>query len=63
MLHEMELEGNYIGNGLKYKIEKTLKEIRVRKEMNYRKCICAFTVYQVDSARLRFDKMMLRFDP
>jgi hypothetical protein len=30
--------------------------------MNYCKFICAFIAYhQVDSVRLRFDKMMLRF--
>jgi hypothetical protein len=51
--------------GLDYHLESqiaaTLREIRSRKEANYRKFICAFTAYQVDSARLRFDKMMLRY--
>jgi hypothetical protein len=42
-------------------IAEMLKENHSRREMNYRKFICAFTVYQADSVRLRFDKMMLRF--
>jgi hypothetical protein len=52
---------NDIGEDLKSQIADTLLEIRSRKERNYRKFICAFTAYQLDSARLRFDKMMLRY--
>jgi hypothetical protein len=55
------LVANPIGRDLKTKIAETLQEIRARKEMNYRKFICAFTAYQVDSACLGFDKMMLRY--
>jgi Ran GTPase-activating protein (RanGAP) involved in mRNA processing and transport len=53
--------GKNIGEDLKAQIAETLREIRARKEMNYRKLICAFTACQVDSACLRFDKMMLRY--
>jgi hypothetical protein len=53
--------GGHGGKNLKSQIAATLREIRSRNEANYRKFICAFTTYQVDSARLRFDKMMLRY--
>jgi hypothetical protein len=47
MLERIDLSGNYyIGHDLRFQIEETLKEIRLRIEMNYRKLI---------------DKMMLRF--
>jgi Ran GTPase-activating protein (RanGAP) involved in mRNA processing and transport len=49
------------GEDLESQVAETLQEIRSRKERNYRKFICAFTAYQVDSARLRFDKMTLRY--
>jgi hypothetical protein len=52
----------YISYGhLTFEIAETLKENHPRKEKNYCKFICAFTAYQADSVRLRFDKMMLRF--
>jgi hypothetical protein len=38
-----------------------LKENGLRRKMNYRKFVCAFTEDQVGSFRLRFDKMILRF--
>jgi Ran GTPase-activating protein (RanGAP) involved in mRNA processing and transport len=60
-LQTIELEGNYTGNDLISQIAETLNEIRLRKEMNYRILICAFTASHVDFVRLRFDKMMLRF--
>jgi hypothetical protein len=55
--------GGQGGEDLESQIAATLRAIRSRKEANYRKFICAllFTAYQVDSARLRFDKMMLRY--
>jgi Ran GTPase-activating protein (RanGAP) involved in mRNA processing and transport len=60
-LQTIELSDNDIGDDLTSQIAETLEEIRLRKEMNYRKLICAFTATQVDLVRLRFDKMMLRF--
>jgi Ran GTPase-activating protein (RanGAP) involved in mRNA processing and transport len=61
MLETIDLRGNSIGEDVKAQIADTLHEIRSRKETNYRNFICAFTAYQADSARLRFDKMMLRY--
>jgi hypothetical protein len=61
MVEMINLIDNNIAADLKSQIAETLKEIRLRKEMNYRKFICAFTASQVDLVRLRFDKMMLRF--
>jgi hypothetical protein len=53
--------GGQGGADLESEIAETLQEILSRKEANYRKFICAFTAYQIGSARLRFDKMMLRY--
>jgi Ran GTPase-activating protein (RanGAP) involved in mRNA processing and transport len=61
MLETLDLRGNSIREDLKSQIAATLQENRSRKEANYRNLICAFAAYQVDSARLRFDKMMLRY--
>jgi hypothetical protein len=33
----------------------------LRKEKNYRRFICSFHEHRVESLRLRFDKMILRF--
>jgi Ran GTPase-activating protein (RanGAP) involved in mRNA processing and transport len=60
-LHEIIFYWNYIGDDLQSQIAETLKDNHFRKKMNYRKFICAFTAYQVDFVRLRFDKMILRF--
>jgi Ran GTPase-activating protein (RanGAP) involved in mRNA processing and transport len=61
MLETVGLKGKDIGEDLKSQIAETLQENRARKEANYRNFICAFTAYQVDSAFLRFDKIMLRY--
>jgi hypothetical protein len=60
MLQTVDLGGS-IGEDLKSQLAETLREIRSRKARNYCKFICGFTAYQVDSARLRFDKMILRY--
>jgi hypothetical protein len=51
----------FAGNDLESQIAKSLEGNLLKKEKNYRKFICAFTAYQEDLIRLRFDKMMLRF--
>jgi hypothetical protein len=65
MLESIEIRWNNFGNNLTVtsQIAEALKENRVtvRKEMNYRKFLCAFTEYHADSVCLRFDKMMLTF--
>jgi Ran GTPase-activating protein (RanGAP) involved in mRNA processing and transport len=43
-------------------IAETLKKNSLQKKMNYCKLICKFTAYHADSIRLRFDKMMLRYE-
>jgi hypothetical protein len=61
MLEIIGLDYNNIGKDLLSQITEAPKEIRLTKKMNYCKLICAFTEFQLDSVRLRFDKMMLRF--
>jgi hypothetical protein len=45
MLENIRLQGNSIGSDLTSHITETLKENLIRKEKNYRKFICAFTVF------------------
>jgi Ran GTPase-activating protein (RanGAP) involved in mRNA processing and transport len=61
MLQMIDLSGNYIGDDLTSQIAEKLKKNCLTKKRNYCKFICAFIDYRIDSVRLRFDKMMLRF--
>jgi hypothetical protein len=42
-------------------ISELLEKNDFRKRMNYRRFICAFSDFHFVSARLRFDKMILRY--
>jgi hypothetical protein len=60
-LKKIDISCNTVGTELETHIDEILKENVLRKKMNERKLICATLRIRRDLARLRFDKMILRF--
>jgi hypothetical protein len=55
------ISSHSVGDDIKSHIAELLKDNILRNKRASRKFICAFTEYHEDLARLRFDKMILKF--